>query len=201
LIYLENIIGNDAETEKKIPGKVFRWKDNDWIRLGSTRYILYNPTFININEAKLYHSNQSLKARIFFQFRAYRLEDTPYANPPECNDSDNNDNKLNLILNAKFDHEIWQFLMKEPICVKQQWEISSNNNDIKQAFDNLFNGFIKEFEQDNNMNIPAVISNLIKKQIKVGSAIFFCKGFYNPLSCVSEDPDWDPIVHQKWLSF
>jgi len=186
LIYLElRGIGN------KIPGKAFRYKNDIWMYLASTACIICNPDFITPNDAKLYHSNQSLKARAFFQFRAYLLKETPYVNTQECSDLDNI--KLNLILNAKFNQGICQFLIKEPICVKQQWIALSKNDCIKQAFDDLFNGFIKQFEQDNNMNIPVVILYLIKQNIKIGSAIFFCKGFNNPLKCVPEDPLINPI--------
>ena len=82
----------------------------------------------------MYHCNQSINSSEFFQFIAYRIRDTPFDIDidiiKQCNESDN----LNLVLNAKFSHKIWLFLMKQPIYIKQQFENTEYNismqNDI-----------------------------------------------------------------------
>jgi len=114
-----------------------------------------------------------------FSLHSYRIENTPY--------DDKHDKGvivLNLVLNAKFDFNVWIFLTKRPVDVRQVFkeiktvQISVLNENIQKAFNFLFIGFIREFEQNNNdINIPAVISVMIKKYIKVGPAVFYCRGF------------------------
>ena len=194
--------------EKHKPGKIFKYKDLLWIRIACSNDVIYKPKkFIKQNDAKLYHANQSLNARIFFPFSAYLYGTVPYRE----NDYKRKELyldlyhsiKFNLILNAKCDHRIWHFLMKKPIHIQQEFEDANHSlhSSVQKEFNHLFDGFIRQFEKDNNMIIPTVISILIKNNIKIGAAIFYCLGFSNPLGCVSEDKEWDPITHQDWLAF
>jgi len=139
----------------------------------------------------LEHSNQSATDFCFFPFIAQRISCTPYKV-----ESDKfgeyqikliDIGKLNLILNARFIKTTRRFLMKKPIHLREVFRFPQDpdynlyNRKIQKALNYLVIGYIKEFEQDNNMNIPAVIVGLIKSKIKVAPSIFHCLGFKNPL--------------------
>ena len=194
--------------QKHEPGKIFKYKDLFWIRVACSNHIIYKPKkFINQNDAKLYHANQSSNAHIFFPFLPYIHGTVPYRenddNRKELYSDLYNSIRLNLILNAKCDHEIWLFLMKKPIHIQQEFEDKNHSlhSSVQKEFDHLFDGFIRKFEKENNMNIPTVISILIKNNIKIGAAIFYCLGFSDPLAYASENKEWDPTIHQDWLAF
>ena len=97
--------------------------------------------------------------------------------------------KMNLVLNARIRWNpkakvFLNFLGKEPIDMVEVIDNSTYgrfNNRINLDFRYLFNGFMREFEQDNFMHIPSVIKALIHNKIEVGRATYWCKGFKNPL--------------------
>ena len=135
------------------------------------------------------HSGQSLKAEFFWPFDIHPIDYTPFDIEKDIILCNNESSQLNLILHAKFDDKTRLFLMKQPIYLKEAFKAKYLCNKtekkmafaVQKAFDALFTGYIKEFEINNNMNIPVVISGVIKDYIKIGYAIFFCRGFKNPL--------------------
>ena len=136
------------------------------------------------------HSNQSIDAEVFFRFCIYNVDTIPYDIEKDIVlQNDDHSSRLNLILNAKFDDKIYLFLMKEPIYVKEQMhgklaihcKYETISISIKKAFNALFTGYIKKVEREGNINIPVVILSVIKDYIVVGPALFYCKGFKNPL--------------------
>ena len=151
-------------------------------------------------------SGQSIKAEFFWEFCIVPMNRGPFEIEKDIVLCNNEDSKLNLILHAKFDDQTRLFLMKQPVYLKEvfnskelvergqgEFWLSFNNViatdavqmkmnfKVHKAFNALFTGYIKEFEINNNMNIPVVISGVIKDYIKIGYAIFFCRGFKNPL--------------------
>jgi len=94
-------------------------------------------------------------------------------------------------------------MMRKPVYLKEEFQhrrkCHPKNIAIKHLFDLLFVGFITEFEMNNNMNIPTVIANIIRNNIKVGVAYFYCKGFNNPLFGVY-DKNEDTVIDDNYLN-
>lgn len=176
-----------------MPGKLFMYQGIKYIRLALSsctdeeieRKWTQRRNYNILKCLWKYHSNQSLNDNIFFPFIAYRLESIPYDFQKDIIEECNEDGELNLVLNAMVDIKVWRFLLKEPIYVKMQFHHESNyepnDTEIEYLFDLLFMGYIREFQINNNMNIPAIIVNTIKNNIKIGVAWFYCKGFNDPL--------------------
>jgi len=165
---------NNIQRPKRKRRKFHKISGDKWIRVASTRDVFF---------AKDPAENSTLKKQLFFRFSGQRIQDTPFDFVKdiihECDES----GTLNLVLNARIDFNASLFLERKPIYIKQQFKATEDakylrhNNNIQKAFNNVFNGFIKKLEKDNNINMPVVISILIKNYIKVGPAIFYCKGF------------------------
>ena len=140
------------------------------------------------------HSYQSLKAEVFFPFSWYRIGDLPQhfhdLNVPYDIQLHDASSKFNLILNAKFNSRTWLFLMKKPIYLKQKMLCKNAHSyeyfQINEAFTDLCDGYFKVFQEENNIEIPLVISTIIKSYIEFGPAKFYCKGFQSPLFGVKD---------------
>ena len=163
----------------------------NWVRscnmILNKKNVDINSVRNQLNHMLCSHSGQSIKAEFFWPFTIQPIEYSPFDIEKDIVLCNNEDSKLNLILHAKFDDQSRLFLMKQPIYLKEEFPVNLNKSEkkkaikIKKVFDFLFAGYIKEFEIDSNMNIPVVISAIIKDYIKVGFAFFYCKGFKNPL--------------------
>ena len=184
--------------EKMTPGIIFEYNNEKWIRLGCSHQVIYQPTFIDIHIAKNYHSNQCPTSDIFFQFIAYRKKHVPFYFDTEYEQPDN----LNLTLNAKWSERVWLFLMKKPTHIQQEFDKYAAfgpviERKIQKSFNTVLIGYIKEIEKNNNIEIPLVINSIIKKYIKVGTSVFYCKGFQQPSFGIIDNK----IIQQDWLSF
>ena len=183
--------------ELKKPGSIFKFKNEEWIRLGCSHQVLHKPIFIDIHTAKHYHSNQCPTAHIFFQFIAYRKKHVLFYF------NDNEQNNLNLILNAIWCDKVWLFLMKKPINIRQEFDENAIllngviERNIQESFDTVIIGYIKKIEKKYNIRIPLVINGIIKKHIKIGTAAFYCEGFQQPLFGTTNNE----ILLKDWLSF
>ena len=58
---------------------------------------------------------------------------------------------------------------------KLQAETPMLEKNIQYAWDHLFSGCIREFENKENIYIPIRVANSIKKWVKVGAADFMCE--------------------------
>ena len=165
---------NNIQRGNRKKKKFINVKGTTWIPVTSTENVCFT---------KDPAQNATLKAQLSFRISFHRIQDTPYDFDKdiihECNES----GTLNLVLNANINFNALLFLERKPIYIKQQFKATEDakylrhNNNIQKAFNNVFNGFIKKLEKDNNINMPVVISILIKNYIKVGPAIFYCRGF------------------------
>ena len=176
------------DTDNIKPGDAFTWHNLNWICLACN--VTDEPLSVRNNKKSIKwmlcnHSYQSLKAKVFFRFYLQLIENLPYDIHEDIILRRNECSKFNLILNARFDSRTWLFLMKQPIYLKQQMlcknKYSNEHFQLKKAFSDLCNGYFKEFEFENNIEIPLVISTIIKNYIDFGPAEFYCSGFKKPL--------------------
>ena len=180
------------DIERNPPGILFTYNEMKYIRLACSNYVMIHKPILHcqsVHELEFfwkYHSNQSLTAHLFFPFRAYSIAYAPYHLERDIIKECDECGKLNLILNSMHSYQIELFLKKEPIYIKQHEyfndiKFHSRHMKIQKSFNVLFIGYIKKIERNNNINIPVVILGVIKDYIQVGPAIFYCKGFKNPL--------------------
>lgn len=134
------------------------------------------------------HGGQSTIAEFFFRFDVKKLDSTPYTvNDQDVIQTQPEESQLNLILNAKWSRTVSSFLRKGPInCKEDNFELFDDVTDgfhikIQESFNILFNGYIRESEDEMDIKIPSAVWCLIKSNIKVRYAWFYCTGFRNPL--------------------
>ena len=154
--------------------------NQEWIWLTNTTSIIRNPaisnTFITNEFAELYHSNQSIHADVFFRFDPY-----PISKFSEYASDIYESLTLNLTLNSKFNISTWLFQMKKPINVIQRFHINQlQMKQVQQAWDDLFNGYMRNLEKKTKVWLPTAIIQLIKKNIQIGAAEFYCELFQDP---------------------
>lgn len=111
-------------------------------------------------------------------FESSNIECCPYSMQSNIIDSV----ELNLFLNAKYDYNAWFFLIKEPFQVTHRLTPNKQVRDhnVKQLMELIVLGFIHKFEKKTNYTIPYVIAVIIRADIIVGAADFYCRGFNKP---------------------
>ena len=128
-------------------------------------YSQYSISFESIEK------DPKLNSEILFDFRRY------WINIPIDNYI-----TLNMTLNAKFDYFTQLFQMKEPInTIQKMDELSFQRNEfIINMYNTFIHGYIRKLQSE--LVIPPIITTIIKHNLEIGAATFYCDAFRNPIS-------------------
>ena len=158
--------------EGKIEPSYTLYKGQKWVHL----YCSTNWYYKVINMKSIPYPTKEI-----FHKAAYRIQDTPFNLIEDfIEESNKYPCTLNFALNVPYNYILELFSQKKPIYMKQKFDDEHDSEKIKQKFNTLFMAFITNIERTNDMYIPIVVRGIIKKYIKVGYAVFYCKDFEIP---------------------